>query len=338
MNTPTLVPLDAVDWSHDFTQNAVIRELALSPRWAITDPDDKKPLSMAGLVHGVAYGASTKKPEDMMTLPELAANFTDAPNCAMWMKSLDCGYALIDIEKTCPEDVRDTLVHGLAWKYAETSLSGRGIHLIVPRPDELLDKYPNARKAAVRRKDGAFEVLLNHWVTFTRNVLDADPAPEDTPEALAILENLFSSCNPTITRTWKMPRTQDILASLGDYAAESIVADLRGVVRFAARNGSESSDRSRSDWSMACSAVRFVDRHYNANDIRLAILPTVDDFYPAAVGAVAAALLREVIETDDTIPWRDKYDEPRGDLPYLEYTVGNAATYVLDDTTDKKAS
>lgn len=312
-------------WDDRFRTNPNIRELAAAPRWSISDVN-KMPLSMYGMARNKYYGASTAKPEDMWTLDQIAEHYPDAPNAAFWLKSKDCGYALIDIEKTCPVETREILCYGLPWYYAETSLSGLGIHLLVDRPVDLLAKYPDAAKAAIKAHDGTFEVLLNHWVTFTMNPISSGPRTEPVPEyadrAAALLDELFASMKPVATHDFTIGNYEDAMARFSRIERCYLERDLRTyLVTFISRMA-DRDDQSRVDWCIACRAVTFVQKTIGG---------THDD-----CATIAVALLRSILGTHDLLPYRDKYDSMRGDEPYLEYTVGNAAASIFDDAAGSK--
>jgi hypothetical protein len=310
----------ATNWDARFRDNACIRELADSPRWSISDIN-KRPLSMLGLSHGKTYGASTAKPEDMWTLDQIAEHYPDTPNAAFWLKSKDCGYAMVDIEKTCPVETREILCYGLCWHYAETSLSGKGIHLIIDRPQELLDKYPDAAKAAIKAPDGTFEILLNHWCTFTMNPIASRPRLEPVPgyadRAATLLDSVFASMKPIVKRDFTTVDVDGVMDRFTPIERDYIKRDFRTYIVAFVNRMKDRDDHSKVDWCIACRAVTFVKK-------------IIGESSTSECAAVAAALLRAVIGTHELLPYRDKYDSPRGDELYLEYTVSNAAMS-LDD-------
>lgn len=166
-----------------FYGNPAIQALGEFPMWTITDPTDKKPCSFQAMSEGRTYineknneemfpGARLTKQRDQVTLGELVSRFPDASNNSFCLFGAEHGYIVIDIEKTATDETRERLLE-LQWVYAERSLSGTGIHLLVPYPAELFDEFENAAvKPAIKSPDNTWEVLVNHWVTFTRNVIE----------------------------------------------------------------------------------------------------------------------------------------------------------------------
>lgn len=317
-----LAPIDNAGWDPRFTKNPVIRELARSPRWSMSDRD-KRPLSMYAVKNLENwYGASTAKPQDMWPLAKIAENYPTTTNVAFWLKSKDCGYAVVDIEKTCPVKLMATLIWGLRWEYAEVSLSGRGYHLIIRRPVDLIAKYPDAAKAAIKEKHGYFEILLNHWVTFSMEPRASGPLTQPHPvlerRANELLENLFASQKPSRPRTWVMGDMP--LPEIPEKLEQSIPSMLETQSDiFDHDEKSETMDKSRRDWVIACKAVQLVQ----------AAMPGADE---NAIALVAANLLRKYMPDRTPHLWRDKYDDMRGDEPYLEYTVANAANATSKNT------
>ena len=89
---------------------------------------------------------------------------------------------VIDVEKECPPEIASALLRLPEIEYRETSMSGLGFHLLLPLPDTFFSG-PHAESVAnalvLREKHGWYEILLEHWVTFTRH-----PVPPDSPALL----------------------------------------------------------------------------------------------------------------------------------------------------------
>lgn len=160
----------------EFYENDAIRKLAMNRRWSISDAE-KKPLDMFAYKYEgrIDKGASQYDATTMMTLPDLVDTLPIAANHAYWLDSNVDGLCVIDIEKTCPPDLAEKLLRVPAL-YRELSLSGQGYHLLVPVPQAVLAKYPAAAtKTVLKHPEKHFEVLFEHWVTFTRNTIDEPP-------------------------------------------------------------------------------------------------------------------------------------------------------------------
>lgn len=165
---------------HDFPvfyHNAFIKSIANKPNWAVSDKD-KVPRSLPSVKAMIdakdtrirITGASMYNPDDMVTLTE---SLQILPNIANHAYMLDCqkeGWVVMDIEKTCPDDLKEKLL-GLPYLYGEYSLSGEGIHLICKLPEDWNEHPEYHKMVKLRQKFGWYEMLMYHWVTFTRDSL-----------------------------------------------------------------------------------------------------------------------------------------------------------------------
>lgn len=158
-----------------FYGNAAIRQLARSSRWTVSTRD-KVPLDVRKLISGdpEISGAFEPTPQYLVTLDELAAAIPGAVNNAFYIDVFEDDLIVLDIEPSCPEDLRSHLLR-LPALYRETSMSGRGYHLVLPVPTEALDRPFAIEQCVIRdsRSSKAFELLQRHYVTFTRNVVAA---------------------------------------------------------------------------------------------------------------------------------------------------------------------
>ena len=153
----------------EFRNVPIIDKLAPEPIWTVSDAS-KKPIDMFALkTFHMLRGAQTRDWLSLDTLDAVTELIPNAVNRACLMDSLDNGLVVLDIEPSCPAHVRARLMSFPAL-YAETSMSGKGVHLILPLQSDILDAYPAARrKLALRGENGWYEFLMDHFVTFTGN-------------------------------------------------------------------------------------------------------------------------------------------------------------------------
>lgn len=153
-----------------FYQNPFIQALADVPQWTVSD-NEKMPINMRELMTtGRLWGAHEISSECLLRLDELTDFLPTAANNAFYLRSQTEGFAVLDIEKECPPDIAAQLLE-LPSLYTERSMSGRGYHLLMPLPRNFWD-YPIATgKRKLRHEQGWYEILLDHWVTFTRDVV-----------------------------------------------------------------------------------------------------------------------------------------------------------------------
>src|SRR5690606_30995836 len=58
--------------------------------------------------------------------------------------------------------------------YSETSMSGHGYHLVTPLPENFRDHKEAVGRKVLRHEKGWYEILLEHWATFTRRPITED--------------------------------------------------------------------------------------------------------------------------------------------------------------------
>lgn len=192
-----ITTLNTYNYSPEFFNNEVIKNLADNPKWTISV--NKMPVNLLKLrLNNEIRGAnineefttdtlyeSTKLIEDKLTMigkPPIQANH------AYFLDTVtDDGYVVIDIEPTCPDDLKEELLK-MPYLYGETSLSGKGIHLIMKQPKNL--PLSLTEKVVVKPNNKYFEILQSHWVTFTRNTIEPISNPE-TDENKNALYDLY---------------------------------------------------------------------------------------------------------------------------------------------------
>ena len=212
----------------DFYNNAAICSLASTPRWTVSgqigdlnpedpekEPTRKAPIDVRYLLNGCnpgclhagpVRGAWATDEQCLLTLDELSARLPTAANCAFYLRAATNGLIVIDIEKTCPPEIAQQLLALPGLLYSEESMSGLGYHLIAPLPENFNDFSVGAGKRKLQEEHGWYEILLDHWCTFTRR-----------PVAAEVLERA-----QTVTVTDPQFTTvADLYASLAEKAKES---------------------------------------------------------------------------------------------------------------------
>ena len=120
---------------HDILMtHPVTAQIALSPRWTISEPGTKKPLDLRGFLldgHG-PYGAQFPDQRCLLTLSELRDFAPNPINCAFRLEAGLDGLLVLDIEPSCDPVIAEGFLSRLPWLYAEASMSGRGAHLLMP--------------------------------------------------------------------------------------------------------------------------------------------------------------------------------------------------------------
>lgn len=160
-----------------FYANDDVQALAKECRWSVSDRD-KMPINMRALMSGGELrGAHEITPECLLTLEELTTVLPTAANNAFYLRGRVDGYAVLDIEPSAPPELAQELL-ALPSLYTERSMSGNGYHMLMPLPDNFWDHPGATAKKALAGPDRYYEVLLEHWVTFTRAALPRTPGQE----------------------------------------------------------------------------------------------------------------------------------------------------------------
>lgn len=162
----------------DFYNHPFIKSIADKERWTVVDKN-KRPIDMYGLIYmHKIFGAAFCDEKSLVSLKTLCETLPNATNNTFYMDALTDGFVVLDIEPKCPQNIKNKLLQ-LPYIYGELSLSGKGYHLIFPLPD-CIENYPIAKKKVTMKEEhGYYEILLNHYVTFTRNIIPKSKGASD---------------------------------------------------------------------------------------------------------------------------------------------------------------
>ncbi len=187
-----------------FRSHPLIAPLTQDERWTVStwvddpDTDDGKkrkiPLDIrAVLEHSVARGAKKPYSETCLTLDKLLSSFTTLPNVAFFLKAHIDGIIVLDIEPRCPPETTLALLRIPGAIHQELSMSGCGYHIVFPLPPNF-QAYPEAAKKRVICPGDTFEILVEHWVTFTARPIPSDRFADvnPAPNAPTTLEELWT--------------------------------------------------------------------------------------------------------------------------------------------------
>lgn len=190
-----------------FVEHPAIKPLANYQRWTVTEPDTKRPIDIpwmwATAPDCQIRGCDYRLPDTMLTLPKLVemttADGQEVMNFAYYLTPDLDDIIVVDVEPTATNEVKEAFLN-TPFIYGETSMSGRGFHLIYPKPKHLFDKYPISQtKSRLRSEDKTFEILIEHWVTFTGNQVKPPAMPRNTLESL--VESLFANATESPTES-----------------------------------------------------------------------------------------------------------------------------------------
>lgn len=159
----------------EFIKNPVIEKLASQQRWTISSTD-KMPLDVKLFLSSKGQkiqGAAFQNKHSLADLYTVHETFPHSKNFAFFFNIQENPYIILDIEKTCPEEVRQELVK-IPSLYMERSMSGKGIHSIIPIPKKYKDHPELIKRKILADKKGSYEILLNHFVTFTGDIVEQE--------------------------------------------------------------------------------------------------------------------------------------------------------------------
>jgi hypothetical protein len=151
---------------------------------------------------GRVRGAWAADENCLVTLDELTQRLPAAANAAFYLRAQTDGLLVIDIEPGCPAEISANLLALPGILYAEKSLSGRGYHLVTGLPEDFYEHGVAASKRVLREGHGWYELLLDHWVTFTREPIseEAMTRARNTDRAaapFASVDDLYASLAET---------------------------------------------------------------------------------------------------------------------------------------------
>ncbi len=308
----------------EFYANPIIGAIADAPRWTVSD-NEKVPINMVELMStGRIWGAHEISAQCLVDLPTLTTFLPSASNAAYYLRAQTDGFLVLDIEKTCPPDVAQQLLTMPA-HYTEYSMSGKGYHLILPMPANFWE-FPIAMgKKVLKEEHGWYEILLDHWVTFTRAPVPAEALPAKDYVSTA-WEDLYASLAKDAVETATadfdftserpvIPRADDILELMTRLGLERSLDDFHG-------------DHSRFEYSTLGTLYNRLSR------ILIAITDGVPDHpYDESVKAWLVYEAATMI-----LPARDKHDEQRNGMPLLlNAAVSLVARRVGDAATETTA-
>ncbi len=179
-----------------FYKNETIQELGKNCHWSIST-NDKMPIDVPHLIAtGMVRGAAIRQGFDevCVDLDTLVSAIPRAANHAYHLNAIVDRVIIVDIEKTCPKEVALALLGMLPDAlYSETSMSGKGYHLVMPLPEDF-NQWPDATvRPVLKHPKGWFELLQRHWVTFTRNPIPDDIVAESREAVHADWNTLWAS-------------------------------------------------------------------------------------------------------------------------------------------------
>lgn len=296
-----------------FTNDRVIQYLAGIPRWAVSN-EDKVPISLSHAKRGEYKFASSNVPEDMVTLYDAVRIASASNNYAFNLNAHADGVLIIDIEKHCPDDLKEQFLR-LPYEYAERSRSGTGVHLIMRLPKNF-HNFPQSNKPALKDPRKYYEILINQWCTLTGEPLDPNSLSFQKPNEQRVNELNWESVFAEIASSHSQfdNRGIDVDEELVDIEKIQGYDTIIDMVKQALCDDEyyieaiELGDQSAGEFRI-CQALK---KH----------VQSISTFVnPGLTSQEIISIMYEIIQDESVLPHRIKHDEYRYGHPWLLYTI-----------------
>lgn len=287
-----------------FRNNKFVSEIADIEKWTVSTrnkvPIDMKTLKFRDRLNAAKYTDSLS----LATLDEVNNIIPNAANYTFYLDALEEGFCVLDIEPKCPDDIKTKLLQ-MPCLYAETSMSGKGVHLVFRCPFDVLDTYPIAKEKVVFKEEhGYYEILLNHYVAFTANQIDAVFGEDD-----GLFSKLFSEMASNQKQTLKADIEMIKLDSVRTTYTLQIMSALRGQAHSYLKTPADfNNDFSKYEFGFASSLFRKLEK--------ILQYPLIKADHEYTDSEKAWFLYKILFEK---LPHRPKHDEQRIGMPWLLY-------------------
>lgn len=179
----------------------VINALKNNPLWTVSEIGTKVPLNAQNLIRGIiaprradqgqTHPGGAYDESCLATFDQIYQSTGILSNYAYKFNPTRDQLMVLDIESKCPAEIAAALLKMENILYSEVSSSGAGYHLLLPMPDNFYD-FPSVHQhTALKEEHGYYEILLNHFMTFTGNPIPAHLLEQQTHIPTPSGEELF---------------------------------------------------------------------------------------------------------------------------------------------------
>lgn len=314
------LPPQALQQAPEFFNHPFIRSIANTPCWTISghvNDTDKCPIDIAELYwnHRV-IGCSTKNKNSSATLYQTLdvinrINPGALPaNHAFNMDTLRDNFVLIDVEPECPDELKQKFLQ-LPCIYMEKSMSGKGIHIVMPVPEEYKQSEEMKELTKLQANTRYYEVMFCHWVTFTRNIIHQTTVAPDDSFFHKILKGLWAEHKTTIQYSWDGSDTNN-LNNIDPYSIPGAKEMLSILLKDDVNTYKEPDDDMREDTSRY---VFSIAGHYCNVMEKLMKSSWIRNIKADYNDREKAVILHAAIK--DRVPQREKNTSRRGNMTWL---------------------
>lgn len=316
-----------------FYNNDFIKSIAQNEKWTISD-ENKIPIDIKKLItERRLVGATEMNNTSLASLSEVCSAVPNASNHAYYLDALSDKYVVLDIEPGCPENIKTKLLN-MPYVYGEISMSGKGIHLAFPLPDCIYE-YPNAMKKIVFKEEtGSYEILLCHYVTFTRKMIIPSNCPMDDQSFVSLFREMASTQKEVIRRDVDITRFDEL-----DIPQKNYIIELLSNQQYRKQpkdfyDVKESKcDMSKYEFGYAAFLLYKLNKLLEVTVIKNAF--NEKNYDVDMLDNIKAYVLWHV--TANNLEHRAKHDEIRDGLPWLLFIAREviAKTTTTKESTDK---
>ena len=289
-----------------FYNHPFIMSIKDNEAWTVSDKN-KRPMDIKGFIENQRlFGATEPTKKCLTTLPSLIETIPNAVNHTYYINSYRDNFIILDVEKTCPDELKEEFLK-LPFIYGETTMSGQGYHLVFYK-DDLFDNFPDLKsKTKMQDEDRYYEILINHWVTFTRNMIEPPAEPKGS------------------ISTWFSKLAENEYQKMIDFdASEFEIVDPKDIPEYMFLY---ENTKKRTNYNKTLSDFKDDDSRYEfgyAGHIVAVLWKMLSLSNILRTGHEYTVSEKAQIAYDvfvDLIPHRSKHDSKRGNVPYLMYII-----------------
>lgn len=344
-----------------FSGNPLISILSDDPNWTVSD-DKKRPINAKVLLDKYElFNAKLDENKEwpLVTLPELDEDENlDSVNRAYRLRARENRVIAIDVEPIAPRWMKHQVLNFPA-QYTELSKNG-GVHALILVPEDLInddnrylfDDLSVFKEPVPKDKNGKdmrsafFEVIFNdHYLTFTKRMLTEKPSADykNDPVARQFLVSFLTNIQ-VMDQKKKAEREvarQYRIDMIDKELDEKKQADIRLFLDMEIFDKARAKSNERKPNDFAGDASRY--EMSVANAIAYYVILN----HKIALDTKSSRELAESLsEKDlayaiylmlkDVVPYREKHDEYRYDMPWLLFTSKRAYEFVKAQNDQRK--
>lgn len=342
-----------------FISNPLIAKIADDKYWTVSD-DEKRPINAVALLHDhTVKNVRFDEGWPLVSLKELDSDkMLEAVNRAYRLRARDNRVIVVDVEPVAPNAMKADVMNFPA-HFTELSRNG-GVHLLIEVPEDLItdtnrymfeelsvfkEPVPKVPKGE-KERPAHYEVLFNdHFITFTKRMATQKPCvdyatnPEAKEQLRAFLKqiedlDLQRKKDREITKKYR-------IQMLDEQFTEEKKANINKFIGMSAFNATKQDlmhktaddfggDQSRYEMSVATTFAHSVLKYHKMAKDTLTLRTLAMSLRDQDLAYATYLLLK------DAVPYREKHDEEREDLPWLVYTSKNAYEFAKGQRANRQ--